>query len=118
RVDMLREELVPAGVVATVVVSRDDEDVAPYAFAPRRFEPVGTTALDELDELIAVRRQVAPERFLLVGRIDGDRANRLRRGLRGRCDRASDACRERCCDIARCSGHDGRFAKLPGMSGR
>ena len=42
----------------------DDQDVAANALPARRFEPIGTTALDEFDELEASRRQVALERLL------------------------------------------------------
>ena len=61
RLRMLREELVAARVVATVVVPRDDEEIAAHAFAARRGEPVGPAALDQLDEAETVGRQVSAD---------------------------------------------------------
>ncbi len=88
RVDVLRKELVAARVVAAVVVPGDDQDVAAHALAPRGFQPIGTASLDELDEAIAIGRQVPAKRFLFVRGIDGDRADRLLRRTRTRIERA------------------------------
>ena len=52
-----------------------------HALLARRGQPVGPAALDQLDELVVVRRQVPAERLLLVRRVDGDRADGLGRGV-------------------------------------
>jgi hypothetical protein len=43
-------------------------------------QPVRAAALHQFDELVLVARQVALEAVLLVGRVDGDGAHRLRCG--------------------------------------
>ena len=98
RVDVFGKEFVAACVVAPVVMAGNDEDVAANAAAPRALEPIGAAALDQLHELEFVLGQVATERFLLVGRVDGDGADGLlRRGVRGKRherEERHDECRE------------------------
>jgi hypothetical protein len=55
----------------------DEKNVAAHALPAGRSEPIGATALDQLDELELVLGKVAAEAFLLVGRADGDRADGL-----------------------------------------
>ena len=71
-------ETIRVELVAAVEMPGDDERVAAHALMARRGEPIRPSALDQLDEAIVVARQVALENVLLVGRIDGDRADRLR----------------------------------------
>src|SRR6476646_249541 len=67
----------PVGVelVAAVEMTGDQQYVAANALAARRRQPVGPSPFHELDELVAIRRQAAPERFLFIRGIDGDRAD-------------------------------------------
>src|SRR5690242_16979497 len=60
-------DLVGIELVASVEMTRNEQYVAANAFATRGCEPVGTTTLDELDELVLVCGEVAPERLALVG---------------------------------------------------
>ena len=75
-------DLVGVELVAAVEMTRDQQHVAAHTFAACGREPVKTPALDELDELVLVRRQIAAERLAFVRGIDGDRAHRLRFGTR------------------------------------
>src|SRR5207248_9526156 len=72
RIDAIRVEL-----VAAVEVAGNDQHVAADAGAACRGEPIGTAALDELDESKFVTRKAAAKYFLFVRRIDGDRAHRF-----------------------------------------
>ena len=69
RVEVLGEELL------AVEMAGDDQNVAADALPAGRSEPVRPAALHQLDELIFVLGEIAPERLLFVGRIDGDRAD-------------------------------------------
>ena len=77
---LAHRDLVGEEHLAAVVVAGDDEDVAAQAGAARRLEPVRPVPLDQLDEREPVGRQAPAERVPLVGRVDRDRADRLRAG--------------------------------------
>ena len=62
----------------------DDENVAVNFLLARRCKPIGTSMLDQLDELELVRRQAAAKRLFLVRGIDSDRADGLLVGARAR----------------------------------
>jgi hypothetical protein len=57
-----------------------DEHVALHALAAGGREPVGASALDQLDEVELALRQPLLQELALVGRVDGDRADGLARG--------------------------------------
>ncbi|NNU42612.1 hypothetical protein [Ramlibacter montanisoli] len=63
--------------VALPVVARDDQHVAGHLGFARGRQPVLAVLLHQLDELVLVRRQELAEGLLLVGGVDGDRADGL-----------------------------------------
>ena len=73
-------ELVRVEHGAAVEVAGDDQQVAANVLPAGRGQPVGTAALHQLDEPVLLVRQVPAEGLLLVGRIDGDGADRARLG--------------------------------------
>jgi hypothetical protein len=91
-------ELVPA-----VEMPRNQQDIATDALPARGGEPIRATSLDKLDEIELIGRHAALEHFALVGRVDGDRANRPLVGARIQCKRAGE--NERQQDELRKPGH-------------
>ena len=79
---LARVEPIRIKLGAAVKMAGNEKNVAAHTLAASRLEPIGTTALDQLDELKIVLRKIAAEYFLLVGRIDCDRAHRLLVGSR------------------------------------
>ena len=60
----------------------DEKNIAADILPAGRFKPIGTTTLNQFDELKIVPGQIPAEYFLFVGRIDRDRAHGLLVGAR------------------------------------
>ncbi|TMH58610.1 MAG: hypothetical protein E6H53_10410 [Betaproteobacteria bacterium] len=67
---------------AVVEMTGNEKNVTTHVLAAGRRQPVGAAALHQLDELKIVLGKAPAKGFLLVGRIDRDRADRLLIGVR------------------------------------
>src|SRR5258706_3292405 len=74
--------LVRVESVAGVEMAGNQQRVALDALAARRTQPVAPPGLEQLDETVFARGQMAAKGVLLVRGIDGDGADRLRGGVR------------------------------------
>ena len=62
---------------AVIEMTRDEKNIAADILAASRCQPIGATALHQLDKLKIVLGQTPAKYFLFVGRVDCDRAYRF-----------------------------------------